>query len=288
MALSPLPAFLAASSVVFPATDAVGTTHRCLQTIRNSEPVGVLIDRIAFGVGNSGGGAGVSVELRWRNEPITNGFARIGAITYPLSRANEDAQAGYVVKFAKPFYLPPGENIDVAFRLDYVNTNAMLGFAPMAIGLQAEPPAERWIPYLTSFTGASQQAQSGAAIADRSTPADLGNPFDVPLFVERMVGRVLGATAGAPGNWLDLTPGTAWNDFLVRIYDHHEAPWVPTPTPFPLVFSAVDRSWLMNTTMEPKGFLQVTTEGTCVSAAFNAAFPGLLPVVGLMGYRRIA
>ena len=275
--LHPMPVVLPANDLLFPN---VPLSVRNMQPgIRNTEPVGVLIDRIVFAI-NGGNVPATSLitELRWGNEPLTNGFVSVSAVGWPQNRLYEfNDPSSVVVKLDRPFYLPPGDYIDVAIRNDFFPSNAATSISVMAIGRQAPEPAERWIPYLTAYRGPLYQA--GQAIADQSNPNDLGNPFNVPLSIERMIGRVLISNGTV---FSDYDPDQQWMSFGVKLSDHRDNFWVAQATPFPLVFNTVDRSWLLNHEMEAKGFLRLEFE------ALGAITQAALAVVGLVGYRRIS
>lgn len=288
--LSSLPVVLPASSIVFPTGTAEGQNLAIAATqgIRNTEAVGVLIDKIV--VQTTGISTNVSafpmINLRWRNYSITDSFIPVTAAAWPQNRLPE-SRSNYSIKLSKPIYLAPGEFIYVAARSDLFPTLLQAAtVSVVGIGRQcAAPPATRWLPFLPDYLGPVYQSNTGNPIADQSTPADLGNPFDVPLVIERMIGRVLVSTDGIQFD--DLTPRQVWNTFQVRISDHRDNFWVATPSPVPIVFSAVDCSWIMNHTLEPKGFLRVEFEGTAnVSDAPVSAYARA--VVGLVSYRRIA
>lgn len=282
--LYPGPIVLASGLIPFTALDAAGRERNGVPGIRNDGPVGVLIDKIVIRV-NNGAVEGALIQLRWRNEVLTNGFAVVGAIAHPVNRAYEGY--GFVVRLSKPMYLPPGEFIDVSLRNDLaVGAGGLADNAiVVAIGVQAEEPAEKWLPYLTSFVGAAYTNGSGAAISDQSAAPQLGNPFDVPLYIDRMIGRVLECPNGAGVLWQDFDPSPVWSTFLVRISDHLDRFWVPTPTAMPAVFNAIDRSWMLRHSMEAKGFLTVSVEGTANQTDGTASSRA---IVGLVGHRRIA
>lgn len=278
----PLPVVLASTAVSYAAADPIGTRYAMPLGIRNVEEVGVLIDKLVMSI------SGVllptvSVELRWRNEPLTNGFVPLPAMTWPQNRLAESSPLArvYTLELARPIYLPPGEYIDAAVRND-LSSGSVSAFVLTGIGRQAIEPAERWLPYLTSYFGPAYTDNSGNAISDQSSPPDLGNPFGVPLYVDRMIGRVLNGASAAALDDLDPTP--LWNTFSLRVTDHMGNSWVPMPTPMGIAFNAVDRSWLMHHMMQPKGYLRAEFEGTANVAGLGVS----RSVVGLVGYRRIA
>lgn len=280
-ATNPLPVVLASTQITFAASDPAGTTRNSNPGIRNTEPTGVLIDRLVLRCTSTSAGV-ANLQLRWRNEPITNGFVVTAGMTYPLNRQIE-ASGLAVLQLARPFYLPPGEFIDVSVRNDLFPLTAAT-FNLFAIGKQAHPPRHRWVPYLSTFITAAYLENGGGVIADASTPNDLGNPFNGDLYVERLVGRVIGAVA-ATGPYTDGSPTPSWLPFALRLFDQRDNALVANPIALPLVFDGVNRSWLMYAEMEAKGFLRAEFDGIA-NVAGSGAY--LRAVIGLVGYRRIA
>ena len=213
MVFNALPVCLPATPVTLPANAPTGY-YNSQYGIKNTEPVGVLIDKIVFsGTDELFGVLGATfsaarIELKWRNELITGiGPVALLGVSWPQNSGAEDYTAMYrstiSVKFAKPFYLPPGDVISVSYLNDLMVTgNTPITIYAMAIGQQCpSPPRERWIPYLADFLSQPYVAGSGAVISDQSTPVDLGNPFDTPLVIERLIGRALGYGASISPAW---------------------------------------------------------------------------------------
>jgi hypothetical protein len=300
--LSPQPIVLSAAPVPYLTTDAVGTEKSANQGVWNSEPTGVLISDI-FIQGNAalaeaGGGnanTGVGILLRYRGEPITNGYLPFSSVCSVLNAAFEDPGGVVggitILRLAKPFYLEPGGIIDVAYSSIMFQANVTL--RAFAVGIQAlTPPKERWLPYLTSYLGPTYIGTSNAVIENQSVPTDLGNPFGDPIFVDQLIGRVyvgIDPNNGvAPTNFRDTGSPSAAYAFRTRLTDHKGAAWIPVPTPIPLAFDTVTRAWPVKTNMDAKGFLTADLSGV---ATFTSVTPGFVLYaragIGLVGYRRI-
>jgi len=275
------------AQIVFVAGDPAGKVINAQPGLRNIESRGMLIDQILI-ESEQAGSTGALVELKWRDNPITNGFITLGAVARVLNRRMETgAAAGPVsaLKFARPIYLPASEYISVAVQNSLANGGTGLTTLNIsAVGrLVDEVPAERYLPYLADYLGPVYTDNTGNAISDQSTPGDLANPFGVPLTVERLVGRVLVAAATG-GPYRDADPAAIWTTYLIRISDHRDHFWTPVATPFAIVFNSSDRSWILNMPLEPKGFLRAEFEGTAnvVGAGFSRV------AIGMLGYRRIS
>jgi hypothetical protein len=105
------------------------------------------------------------------------------------------------------------------------------------------------------------------------------------MVIDRVIGRLL-AFNNPIGAWLDREIQSWSMGFLLRLSDHRDNFWVASPSPLPLVCSAVDRSWMLNHTLEPKGFLRAEFEGI-LNIADPAGFTTARAVLGFVGYRRI-
>jgi len=249
----------------------------------NRESVGVLIDRIAIPGGN-----GYQAQLRYHNEPLTNGFVQIAAMAYNHGAArvaSANALTYPVIMLPKPMYLEPGETIDVAIQ-NAGNYTGSTTIQASAIGRQTmDVPKDRWLPYFTAFQTATYDMGGAATINDVSSPQDLGNPFDTDLVIERMIGTVLTATNAAVG-FVDNGPRPAWMAFLARLYDHLDRTWVPTPTPVPSVIDVLTRSWPLNFTLAAKGYAKAEFFGTANTDSAASLYASA--VLGLAGARRIS
>lgn len=298
--LTPLPVVLQTDRVLFPTTTPLGAYGASPAMLRNYDDRGVLIDKIlitareaASGVPNRYASQGVSIRLRWRNEPITNGFVPAVAVSYPRNRYFEHTT---VIHLAKPFYLPPNDFVSVEYRWDLTfpgpapvpgGFNAAVYLQTYGIGRQSLPPAQRFMPYLTAMIGNAVNGEIAATYEQQSETLDLGNPFDRPLHVERLIGRLLACGNVGTDFVNDLGPNPIWSLFRARIWDDRENIWVPTPTPLPSVFDLVDRSWLVGVTLPPKSYLTASIEKD-VSTWNPASYARYQrAVIGLVGYRQI-
>jgi hypothetical protein len=253
--------------------------------LKNTDSVGVLIDQLAFSVAftdGTGSAQDIGVSLRYRGEPLTNGWVSVSAIC-PVRTEEFDQEGFRVVRLERPLFLAPGEGIDVSGAMLFGHTVPRI-FQVVAQGRFADPPETRWLPYFSTFAGAVQDRTSGALFSSVSTPQDLGNPFKGPLVLERLVGRVLTSTS-ATGPFGAGIPTVASSPFNVRLSDDQSRWWIPTPTPIHTVVNVLTRSWRLNYTLPPSGFLRVEIEGTATWPASGVRYA--IPIVGMVGYRRI-
>ena len=284
--LFPGPVVLRAEPVTFTPAMASGTSLSPTHGLWNTESVGVLINRISFNISEKDLAAvlptALTVKLDYHNEPITNGYQPLAAISYPENRRFELHTS--VIRLSRPFYLKPGEWIDVTIKNDILGHSNTVVVNPVASGIQANEPDVRWIPYLTSFRG-TVQITTGGAVTGTSVPPDLGNPFATTLYVERLIARILnGSVAAGPLTDLLFNLRSWGNVISARLTDHHDNFWISRFVPFASIVNTNDSSWIVNTDIESKGFLRAELDGT---ANLFGETSFILPVLGLMGYRQI-
>lgn len=281
--LHPLPTILT-TRVRIPLASA-GAYVAVVPGLRNTDAVGVLIDSIVFGCNMISTAQGVQIDLRWHNEQLTAGLVDLLAVAWPWPYPATGATGTVAIKLTRPMYLAPGDFISLG-AVSTAGGRAVNDLTVAAIGRQvAAAPHEVWLPYLQDYIGPTYAINSGAAIADQSGAADLGNPFDVPLEIERMIGRVM--RADPPPPWfIDTLPSPIWSTFTMRVSDHRDNFWVSRFAPLPIVCNGPDRSWILNHQLEPKGFVRVEFEGVA-NVADPDGFHDCRAEIGLVGYRRI-
>lgn len=296
--LSAHPVVLPASVVEFGILEDAGIIRGASEGIWNTESVGVLLDKIVFFT-RAGVNQGIDfrVQMRYRNEPITNGLVRLGGIAYPQNTLMEVSQIGgsleataggtAVVKLARPMYLAPGERIEVAIQNAATGEPVASIFQAVGIGRQAAAaPVERWLPYLATYETPDVSQLASDLVSVASTPQDLGNPFATPLEVERIIGRVLGGVLPAQA-FKDVSAYPPEDGFQIRISDAQDQFWISAFAPMTAAFNRVDRSWVVGHTLPAHAYLRAEFEitpgwSTAVTSASYAR-----AVLGLVGYRRI-
>lgn len=279
------------SDVTPPLTPSAGVTVQYAVRLRNTDSVGVLINKLVFSGTRTPETFGV--RLSYQGIPITNGWILVHSFCWPQTEFGENRRnfvvslpiGGPAVRLAKPLYLGPGEWIDVSFQTQQLPVAA--SFSAAAHGYQAaSKPTDLWLPYFTEFRGRARNVDTdGGTFVESSTPQDLGNPFDNDLYIERLIGRAPlgdGVTSAISGNVV----GTIGNFFLIGLSDSKDNRWISDRTPLQNAFNPSDRSWRMNTVLAAKQYLRVQVEG----AYIGQPAPGtklFTPLIGLVGYRRI-
>lgn len=269
MALYPGPVLAACDPIVLNGvavgqpTPAAGTTRG-----RNREAVGMLVDRIEILIGGAPSfyneGLFLSMQLRYGDEPLTNGFVSLGGvcpfINGSFGTASDNANGvdvGYVsvIPLQRPFYMGPNEYVDVILRPDHSGLTSTIYVT--LVGRQADVPKERWLPYLASYS--TQFYTYNTAFLEKTTPQDLGNPFTTELEFHRLIASVAYPTTG--DNVVSFLNSSLTGFPALRITDQNDDLWVPTFTPIGNVVNQNDLSWRVNTIMDPQGYLLAEIQG---------------------------
>jgi hypothetical protein len=276
-----LPAVLPADPIAIPAGSAA--VHAAPLGIRNPETVGVLLDKIVFA--DTGGAAPISVysfSLKQDNEPITNGLVSAAAVCYPRNRLVE-RDGVFVLHLAKPIYLAPKAHLDVAVQADLQVPTDDRVISAVGIGRQTPaPPRERWLPYVSNYRGATVDFSqpAGTPFTDTVQGGVLGNPFNYPVSVERVIAAVL--VGEDPADLRLGDPQRLWGKYRARISDQHEKFWASRPVSILSLTDQNDRSWPVGITLGAHEGLTLDVEGETTGEVRFAQLH-----VGLVAYRRI-
>jgi hypothetical protein len=271
---------LAASWVTFPGAVSGPLAVR----LQNEDSIGVLVKSLHFH--SLAGAASFNVKLSYNGLPITNGWIPVHSFCWPRAEFTE-AGVGPELYLSQPIYLGPGEWIDVSFSRDPLLV-AGITVTASAHAIQAPTPMEKWLPYLTYFQGAQRNVNTDAGtFSEVSTPQDLGNPFDNDLHIERLVARVLSPLAVLGGALFTATPTPYGQFFVVTLSDDRDNLWIGDPTPIYTAFNVATRSWKLNAVLPPKGYLRAQIEGVATGYTAPANFDLGVPLLGMVGYRRI-
>lgn len=256
---------------------------------------------------------------------LTNGFIPVFSFGKAINLAAEQPNAGlftvgvtlppqfyaeYTVNLSRPILLPPGAAIRPQFQHRGQTTAAIdvhMTVFGRKLPLNAEIPQKISLPYWAAYTGKSFTL--GTVDADQSSESDLYNPFDVPLRMERFIGRVgfqaassAFSSAAVTGEWegsqwLQLSsagPSQTLADSLGQITcsitDSLGAPIVKKLTPFRLVFDAFSRSWPINHELPSGAYYNVVlANGAWTVGDPTAAIGAVLaqPIVSMLGWREV-
>lgn len=185
-------------------------------------------------------------------------------------------------RLPKPLYVPANEYVVPHIR----NTNSaskilQVIYAGRSLGENVPTPKSMFVPWVTSYQATLASTAATDYGTETSTEADLVNPFDTPLYVQRFIGRYLSASA-------DNT-GEAYSDYLnntfIRAVNHEGTILVKDETPFGNLFDHTTKVWPAGTVLPPKGFFlfEVRRDFTTLSSNFRAT----APIISMIGYREV-
>lgn len=179
--------------------------------------------------------------------------------------------AQYTWHLPKPLYMPPGAALLVSAQA--INSAAAADGSQVSIaGRMLDEPLkakEFPIPYATAFIAPTNQATSN------SSEMDLGNPFQVPLHVQRFTGRIQRAGSGWSAEDRANTKTT------VKMETNRNVTIVRDYTPFYDVFDESRRAWNVGVTLDPKERVDAAIAGGSAYADSST----VTPMIGLIGWR---
>jgi hypothetical protein len=295
-------------SIVVPASGEAALRGRALantlaKTVEIHE-IKFAVSRLTDEVGNqpfsqvSMGGV-VSAHLSVGKVPLTNGPVPIWNLASIYSRWDEDsfalgpneATSIYVWKFARPFHLPVGAQLQARFRhngLVRQDATVRVAIAGKAVN---RTPRTTFAPFASCFVGTPTDV---AAALDESAPETaLANVTDGPLQVDRFTGRV--AAHEPSGTAIGGTTPIAYSDanhpemsnlYSLRMLASDGRPIIRDPTPFRGVFPYATAAWECPHVMPPGAYYSL----------FVSKIAGVLtpytwqrgqPFVGLVGSREV-
>ncbi len=247
------------------------------------------LDEIRIRLPSANGGAEaaawstLALELKLGNTPLTKGFVPIGLFGKTLSDAtilgSNNGMAYLTWKLPKPLFIPAREFLRPTFYCAPFSgaptKTATLIYCCRPLARGTPTPQTLQIPWVTFYvppnivSGGSNQ---GTDRTDQSTPADLYNPWDEELHVQRFVGRLMPQNSAYdctglmelasafvsldPSNVADFSVpiGQVITGTLVSAQDSFNNILIRDPTPFAHVFDYLDRAWTVNCVLPPKGF----------------------------------
>jgi hypothetical protein len=274
-----------AADVISAPLDARGLQNRTDKIVRIDEIRFRPSDLDVFGYAN--------VQLRLGNEPITAGFVPLPAMTWPVGDfANEYGQSfgsGFYARFSKPVYLAPGERITAQWSHSLAGRSPSLAIT--VICQDAGVMLDRgFVPWF-SFYKPPARADGTGDFEDTSTEANLSNPFDDSILVERLIGRTFAGAETILQPDQSTNPlgefGIAFDGLRIRIEDQDAIQIVRDGTPFGLVFDFVRKSWIVNSTLRAKGFYRVSLQSNFSTEYGNGGNAPTQSFVGMLGYRKV-
>ncbi len=237
--------------------------------IRPLTTTGVVLLRVA------------EVEARVGASPITNGFLPLPILGSPLDRLA--AVEGYWTwRFPEAMLLRPQERVVLRFRV--LGTTITEQIAVDAVGYVADAPQAlgrvREVPYATAYSAGPIPSDTAAFRVESKEP-DLGNPFAVPLFVERLAASVILSSYPQDGR-LQTDLLAVPRALTLRVVDARGNVVFRSPTPFTSAFDPLRTSWFVRTWAPARHFFLATLEGSFAGSDVKNVYPS----VGLVGTRK--
>lgn len=169
----------------------------------------------------------------------------IGCLAGTLDVPGEEM---FTWRLPKPLYVPANEFV-VPILLNApdgssATRSVRVTYAGRSLGRSDPVPEIVNLPWVASFRAVQARPDSGAA--------DLVNPFEQPLYVQRLIGR------GYDTNGSELIDSS---DVSVRITDSLGRHSVRDPTPFPHLFDRSTRAWEARCVLPPKHYFLTSFTG---------------------------
>ncbi len=252
----------------------------------------------------------LAVELKLGETPLTNGYVPISLLGKVLNDSESFGEnsggatvspGAFTWKLPKPLFIPAREFLrPTMYFQPYSGAPAkvvtiMYVCRPLPKG--TPPPLVMQIPWVTYFKPPDLSCALASPATDTtndSTPADLYNPWDEELHVQRFVGRLMGQNYGENQNHMsiasaniNLTTEALASGTLVSAQDSFNNILIRDRTPFAHVFDFLDRAWTVNCILAPKGFYLFTVDrlwsGYLPSEAFVATIG-----ISMVGWREVS
>ena len=300
------------------------------QSIRLQNPfrMPMMLDEIRYRIVNvSPSGAAGSVLAHWAirarhmlgRTPLTSDFVPIGGLTVPLGPDYIDSGINFAVagtetrgwrtwKLPKPLYIPGTELLTTELYHAGTPQNA----SPVGSGSAISPfnvnqtyvvdvvyagrtisddfvPEKICVPFASAFV--TPFVSTNILRVDQSSEADIRNPFNEELHVQRFIGRsVLQQSTTPAGEFDNLFAGGSMADITtlftkVRAADSFGRILVRDPAPFTHLFYLPDRTWTVNTKLQPRGFYLFEVERDFTS--YSGAVTANANIISMMGYREV-
>lgn len=261
------------------------------RSLQNKTSKLLRIEEIRFPKADTSDRFSMSAQLRIGNEPVTNGFVPIAAMTWQI--ADIDALTSQNVParhlfFSKPVLLAPGQTLNVQVR----HSAGAQSQEVVAICTPVDFARPSFMPWITHFQP-TPRVDGGGNFDESSTESDLVNPFDQEMIVERLIGRLFYENGTNPGRPLEVDAftspagqlGLAFDGVRVIIEDHEASEIVRDATPFGVVFEFSRKTWIVNAKIRPKGFYRVTVQSNLAVAFADNGI--VYELIGMLGYREV-
>jgi hypothetical protein len=295
-----------------------------IYSLRNPLQVPILVDSIDFdtdgttdaGPANALGqiittpfnGGDLRVMLRLGQDQITATYVPIwvlgkarnlsvsgvnglsGGVNGAASIATPQQNSGiYGTTLSSPLIVHPGEYIEpVFYNAGQLNPGGSITARITVRGRAMNPGSKRQsLPWISYFAGSVQNV--GTNYTEETRESDLANPFNTPLYVDRMVG-VIGSFYNSSdyGPYRDdVSVDAGLNYCLVRMADESGRPMVRDLTPFGHLFQMQTYSWEFKSIMPVNSFYKAYLTENYASITGFSGNPTLQVYMALNGRRLV-
>lgn len=241
----------------------------------------MFIDEIRFVMVGGWSQNFLQAKFRLGRTPLSRDYTPIGN----FGRSLRASARILTWRLPKPLYVPANEYLVPHVRNTYTSSQQIeVIYAGRSLAANAPVPKSIFVPWVAAYqpAGVTTPAGNGNTIV-ASSEADIVNPFDVSMYVQRFLGRYqtnvsLVANQGeATGEFLDNT--------YIRAVNHEGTILVKDSTPFGALFDYTTKAWPAGTVLPPKGFFLFEVErdfGSIASATQTTA-----PIISMVGYREV-
>lgn len=157
----------------------------------------------------------------------------------------------YRWRLPKPLYVEAGQVLAPVFSRgnDNLGTtiNTRISYAGRTVAPNQPVPSVIAVPYVARFI------TNMGDVYDQSNENDLENPFDYPLQIQRLTGRLLSITGNAAAAQQGLTPATAGSAVTILMNDSWGGKMVNNNTGPGDIFDNARAAWTVDTLMPGKG-----------------------------------
>lgn len=251
-------------------------------------------------------GGVIACKLDLGKHSLTNGFVpvwsfgRVENLTGEIINGTDTNGTVYTTnefswKLPQPLYVPANAVVIPTFQhrgLIEQEIQVRISYSARSIPPGTPEPKKVSIPYAACYVSKSFNVNNAGT--DSSSETDLINPFDEPLFLQRLTGRVAQLN-------LSNTPPTIYDSdetyagetvstiqYNVRLIDSFGRPLIRNFVPFRMAFSGVTRTWETDgDVMDPRSYVlayvrkDVPYQGASGSNIISQAF------IGLVGHRYV-
>jgi len=239
----------------------------------------MLLDEVRFIMADFGQKNFLQAKFRLGRTSLTRDYTPIGNFCKNM-RGNCSVLTW---RLPKPLYIPANEYLVPHIRNTFTSTRSLeVIYAGRSLAADAPVPKSMFVPWVAAYQAPSV-ASTGATGTDTtvvSSEADIVNPLDETVYVQRFIGRYQSVDAlgnsEPPAQYLDNT--------LIRAVNHEGTIMVKDSTPFGNLFDYTTKVWPAGTVLPPKGFFlfEIQRDFTGFTVSETTA-----PIISMVGYREV-